>query len=162
MEMSEPAFSDQSLTFVFTEYIPSSNYKKITIKSNNVGTFRRTITNGISHLFCISFHCLVKSMCSGVFQLLSRCNKCYPFLFTTHCILEESWSSWYSMLLDIVYYQITIDQIHNVHFIERGWFSKRIQVISNCKVDVYMSWCSSQSLKLLPYCYEYHNHLKKI
>ena len=29
--------------------------KKITIKSNNVGTFRRTITNGISHLFCISF-----------------------------------------------------------------------------------------------------------
>lgn len=90
MEMSKPAFSDQSLTFVFTECIPSSNYEKITIKSNNVGTFRRTITNGISHLFCISFHFLVKSMCSGVLSLVSGYNRYYPFLFSTHCMLEES------------------------------------------------------------------------
>ena len=116
---------DWNLTFLVMTVKSTSNYteelqEKITTKWKNFKNFRHTITYGISHLFCISFHCLA-ILC--VLQNLVYCSHTWPlwvnFFLYTLCITMELKFMLYSMLLDIVYYKITIGQNHNVHFIER-------------------------------------------
>ena len=99
-------------------------YRGITGKNHNkMKEFQKLSTYNYLWHFAFILHFI--SLFSNIvcFTNLVYCSHTWPlwvnFFLYTLCITMELKFMLYSMLLDIVYYKITIGQNHNVHFIER-------------------------------------------
>ena len=125
MEMSNPCFASTEI-WLFSWWLWSQlpiiqrNYRK---NHNKMKEFQKLSTYNYLWHFAFILHFI--SLFSNIvcFTNLVYCSHTWPlwvnFFSYTVCITMELKFMLYSMLLDIVYYKITIGQNHNVHFIER-------------------------------------------